>query len=103
MTGGRHPMIEGDLHSDWFAAEDAMPDGWRLAALVHTTIARMAVGLHPVLEEDLRTVDTDLTSDGWVALAAGAGSDWVVGTGSDPGTALRDLTGRLRARTADRS
>ena len=96
-------MIRGDLHSDWLTAEEAMPDGWRLAALVHTTIARMAVGLHPVLEEDLRTVDTDLTADGWVALAAGAGSDWVVGSGSDPGTALRDLTGRLRARAAERS
>lgn len=91
-------MIESDLARAWLTAEAAMPEGWRLVALVHAEVARMAAGLHPALEEDLRSVDADIDSEGWVALAAGAASDWVVAAGSYPAEALRNLVGKLESR-----
>lgn len=92
-------MTDADLAAAWVSAEDALPPGWRLIALLHSDLAQMAVGLHPALEEDLRTVDAGLTTDGWVALAAGAASDWIVGTGDGPADALRNLADRLQAPT----
>jgi hypothetical protein len=91
--------MESDLARAWLTAEAAMPEGWRLVALVHAEVARMAAGLHPALEEDLRTIDTDIESEeGWVALAAAAASDWVVAAGSYPAEALRNLVGKLESR-----
>jgi hypothetical protein len=94
--------MEGDLARAWLTAEAAMPRGWRLVALVRAEIARLAAGLHPALEEDLKTIDADLASEGWVALAAAAASDWIVGTGSYPAEALRNLASKLEGRSADR-
>lgn len=94
--------MEGDLARAWLTAEAAMPPGWRLVALVHAEIARMAAGLHPALEEDLKTIDADVASEGWVALAAAAASDWIVGTGSYPADALRNLAAKLQGRPGNR-
>jgi hypothetical protein len=49
-------MTDADLAAAWVTAEEALPPGWRLIALLHSDLAQMAVGLHPALEEDLRTV-----------------------------------------------